>query len=72
MEPDPVLVSNTKEWLLRAQEGLSMQQGSDILAHAGSQPGRKHNRSKLRGRSSTRYSRGYHLQLPASTIVPKT
>jgi len=31
MEPDPVLVSNTKEWLLRAQEDLDNAQ-HDLMA----------------------------------------
>ena len=31
MEPDPVLVSNTKEWLLRAQEDLDNVQ-HDLMA----------------------------------------
>src|ERR1022692_4573308 len=135
MEPDPVLVSNTREWLLRAKEDLDNAQHDlmatppfvrDALFHCqqavekamkalltwhdsafrkthnleelgelctridgtlapamedvtpltecpGSQPCRKHRHpSKLRGHSSTPCSRGYHLPLPASTIVPKT
>jgi hypothetical protein len=31
MEPDPVLVSNTKEWLLRAKEDLDNAQ-HDLMA----------------------------------------
>src|ERR1039458_9028545 len=50
-----------------------MPRGSDILARPGSQPCRKRrNPSSLRGHSSTPSSKGYHLPLPASMIVPKT
>src|ERR1019366_2985657 len=50
-----------------------MQRGSDIQARPGSQPCRKRkNPSSLRGHSSTPSSKGYHLALPASMIVPKT
>ena len=50
-----------------------MRQGSDILARPGNQLCRKRgNPSSLRGHSSTPSSKGCHLALPASTIVPKT
>jgi len=143
MEPDAVLVSNTREWLLRAKEDLNNAQhdlmatppfvrdalfhcqqvakkatkailtwhdsafrkthnleelgelctridgtlapavedvtplteyerGSDILARPGSQPCRKRrNLSSWRGYSSTPSSKGCHLALPTSMIVPK-